>query len=554
MSTSFRATAPASARRWSLAAEPGRTPAGSVGRPIRGVQVRLSAEGELLVRGPNVMRGYWRDPVRTAEVLSPDGWYATGDLARIDPEGNIWLQGRARDLIVLPNGMNVWPQDVEDALRAQEPVQDAAVVVVPTATGDARLHAYLLPARPSDRSLDPRSLLPAANARLASHQRVATASWWPDADFPRTSTLKVRRHLLPAPSSERHSVEARAAPPVAGDPVAETVAGVAHLASVRDHQTLSQLGIDSLGLVELVVRLEDKTGRVLSEGALSTEMSVDALRAAVLAAPAADEQGAADLDSAEPLPVSTWFYGRGAALRPLLALPFDLLYRLAIPRTLVLDGDQLRDLPRVVVFAGNHRSFADLPLIRTGLERTPARRFARRLIVAAGAEGPGWRSPLSRYASAAFGLYPLDRSRHREASLRRLAALAREGRGNAVLIFPSGTHARAADERGEPPAARFKTGVSHIAEALEAPVVPFGLAGTEQAMPAFLEEFRGPVIAGVPVALKRTVLAIAFGPPQRQAPGESAQAFAERLERLCYALAARADAARGVRSRAPPRG
>lgn len=162
------------------------------------------------------------------------------------------------------------------------------------------------------------------------------------------------------------------------------------------------------------------------------------------------------------------------------------------------------------------------------------------------AEGEGWQSPLARYVAAGFGLYPLDRVAHREASLRRLASLARGG--NAVLIFPQGAHARPSDERGDPPAVRFKTGVAHVAEALDAPVVPFGLAGTELAMPPFLDDFHGVVLGGVPVSLRRTVLAIAFGPPQRLEPGESAQHFTERLEQLSYALAVDADAARRERA------
>ncbi len=521
--------------------EPRRTPAGSVGPPLPGVEVRLSDEGELLARGPNVMRGYWKDPTRTAEVLSPDGWYATGDLARIDDQGAIWLQGRARDLIVLPSGMNVWPQDVEDALRADAAVQDAAVLAVPTSGGGARLHAYLIPARPTDRASDPQSLLARANTRLATHQRVSTASWWPEADFPRTSTLKVRRHMLPLPTEDA-ATAAHAPPPIEGDPVAEAVAGVAHLTSVVETQSLSELGIDSLAIVELVVQLEEKTGRALQEGAFSTEMTVAAVREIVESSPLAEDRGAADLDSAQPLPIPRWFYAHGAAARPVLTAPFDLLYRASIPRTVVLGSEHLSGLQSGFVLAGNHRSFADMPLIRVGLARSPARRFSRRMVVAALAEGEGWRSPFAKYAAAAFGLYPLDRHTQRESSLRRLADLARLG--NAVLIFPQGTHARPSDEVGNPPAVRFKTGVAHVAEALAAPVVPFGLAGTEEAMPAFVDDFKGPVIAGVPLALKRTTLAIAFGPPQKPAEGESAQQFTERLERLSFGLAADAEAAR----------
>jgi long-chain acyl-CoA synthetase len=521
--------------------EPRITPPGSVGPPLNGVEVRLSNDGELQVRGPNVMRGYWRDPARTAEVLLADGWYATGDLATIDTRGNLWLQGRARDLIVLPNGMNVWPQDVEDALRAESSVQDAVVLAVPTSGGGARLHAYLIPNGPADRAADPNLLLAHANAHLAGHQRLSSASWWPDADFPRTSTLKVRRHLLPLPSEQPNGPTS--SPPVEGDPLAEAISNVAHLTTVAEDQTLAQLGLDSMGLVELVVQVEERTGRALPESALSTAMTVADLRVAVAAAPLADERAAADLATALPLPVPAWFYARGWLARPILTAPFDLLYRLRIPRTIVLGTEHLRNLPTGTVFAGNHRSFLDMPLVRVALGRSAARRFSRRLVIAAMAEGEGWRSPLARYVAAAYGLYPLDRLAHREASLRRLARLARGG--NAVLIFPQGVHARPADERGDPPAVRFKTGVAHVAEALGAPVVPFGLAGTEEAMPPFVADVRGPVIGGVPVSLKRTPLAIAFGPPQRQTPEESAQQFAERLERLSYDLAAQADAARG---------
>jgi long-chain acyl-CoA synthetase len=474
-------------------------------------------------------------------VLSADGWYATGDLATIDGRGNVWLQGRARDLIVLPNGLNVWPQDVEDALRAEPRVQDAAVLAVPTSGGGARLHGYLIPNGSADRATDPALLLAHVNAHLAGHQRVSSASWWPDADFPRTSTLKVRRHLLPLPSEE--PTRPTGAPPVEGDPLAEAIANVAHVTSVVEEQTLAQLGLDSMGLVELVVQIEERTGRALPESGVSTEMAVADLRVAVAASPLADERAAANLDTALPLPVPAWFYAHGWFARPILTAPFDLLYRLRIPRTIVLGTEHLHNLPTGTVFAGNHRSFADMPLVRVALGRSPARRFSRRLVIAAMAEGEGWRSPLARYVAAAYGLYPLDRLAHREASMRRLASLAR--RGNAVLIFPQGTHTRPADERGDPPAARFKTGVAHVAEALGAPVVPFGLAGTEVAMPPFVEDMQGPVIGGVPVSLKSTPLAIVFGPPQRQVLDESAQQFAERLERLSYGLAAQADAARG---------
>ena len=502
----------------------GSTPPGSVGPPIQNVEVRLSSEGELLVRGPNVMRGYWRDPVRTAEVLR-DGWYATGDLGRIDANGNIWLVGRAKDLIVLPSGLNVWPQDVEDVLRADPAVRDAAVLAVPTASGGASLHAYLLHGRPDG---DLSSIVARANGRLARHQRLASASWWPEADFPRTAGLgKVRRHLLPLPqATESVAIDALQA---VDDPVGQAVAAAARVPALGPGQRLGDVGLDSLGLVELALALEEASGKAIADGDLRLEMTLEDVRALVARAPAVESSRAARV-SAPP----QWPYTWGRALR-FLSAPFDLLYRLAITRTVVIGGEHLAHLPRRIVVAGNHHSFADIALVRFGLRQTPARRLANRLVIAAGAAGQGWSSPLARYAVLAFGLYPLEQTRERDASLRALVRLGEAG--NAVLIFPQGTHSRLEQEHADDPAVRFRPGVAHLAAALDAAVVPFGLAGTEQVMPAFLEEFKGPVIAGVPVSLRRRPLAIAFGQPLTLEPGEEPHAFARRLQDVCYALA-----------------
>src|SRR5207248_3211165 len=164
-----------------------------------------------------------------------------------------------KDLIVLPSGLKVWPQDVEDVLRADPAVKDAAVLAVPTPGGGARLHAYLVPAPGlAGRGADLATVVARANGVLAQHQRVGTVSWWPEDDFPRTSTLKVRRHLLPLPGGEPLGSDDDV-PPIEGDPIAEAVAGAAHVVSVQEGQTLAQLGLDSMGLVELAASLEEKT-------------------------------------------------------------------------------------------------------------------------------------------------------------------------------------------------------------------------------------------------------------------------------------------------------
>jgi long-chain acyl-CoA synthetase len=95
----------------------GSTPYGTVGKPLPRTEIKFDAAGQLFCRGPQVMLGYWKDPERTAEVIDADGYYATGDICELDPAGNIRVMGRAQELLVLPSGMNVWPEDVEDQLR-----------------------------------------------------------------------------------------------------------------------------------------------------------------------------------------------------------------------------------------------------------------------------------------------------------------------------------------------------------------------------------------------------------------------------------------------------
>ncbi len=518
----------------------GSTPVGSVGKPLPGVEVRLGAEGELLLRGPNVMRGYWNDPAGTAAVLR-DGWLATGDLVRRDGAGNLWVTGRARDLIKLPSGMNVWPEDVEAVLCAQPGVKDAAVVAVPTSAGGATLHAYLLPvgAAPDDAALA--AIVAAANGRLAQHQRIATASWWPEVDFPRTSMLKLRRHLLPPPESVRtvkvESVQA------ADDPVGQAIAGLAGLPGVGVQQTLASLGLDSLGLVELALALEAKTGKAVADGDLLLEMTVEQVRAFIASAPAGEDarpyapRGLEAFITAPP----AWVYSWGQVFR-VLSFPIDCLYRVAVTRTVILGGEHLAALPARMIFAGTHRSSPDMPLVRFALRQTPARGLVRRLIVAISADGFAQNGPLAAYGILAFGLHPLRQSGEREASLRALARLA--SAGHPILIFPQGTLARSDQEIAGDPTVRFRPGVAHLAAALEAAVVPFGLAGCEALVPPHVPAgFKGSVIAGIPVTLHRGPLAIAFGAPFRLEPGETPLAFAARLQSASYALTRQAEQA-----------
>jgi len=102
---------------------------GSAGKPALHCEVRLVA-GEVQVRGPNVMRGYWNDPKATEATFAPGGWFRTGDLGRVDDEGFLWIMGRSRDVII-SGGENIYPAELENVLADCPAIAEAAVIGVP---------------------------------------------------------------------------------------------------------------------------------------------------------------------------------------------------------------------------------------------------------------------------------------------------------------------------------------------------------------------------------------------------------------------------------------
>lgn len=163
--------------------------AGTVGKPLPGVAVKLGENGEVLVRGPNVFEGYWRMPEATREAFE-DGWFRTGDLAERSEDGYYTLRGRCSDLII-SGGFNIYPREIEELLLEQDGVAEAAVVGAPDAVRGEVPVAYLVP---RGEGFDPARLEAVCREKLASFKTprrfVAVER------LPRTALGKVQKHLL----------------------------------------------------------------------------------------------------------------------------------------------------------------------------------------------------------------------------------------------------------------------------------------------------------------------------------------------------------------------
>jgi len=163
---------------------------GTVGLPLPGVDVRLAGEpGEIQVRGPNVFSGYWERPDANAEAFTEDGWFRTGDLGHCDEAGYLCIAGRAKELVI-SGGYNVYPREVEDALRRHPAIEDAAVVGTPSAEWGELVTAYVV-AR-EDVPLDTlRSFLAEHLAPYKHPRRVHRVE-----ALPRNALGKVQKHRL----------------------------------------------------------------------------------------------------------------------------------------------------------------------------------------------------------------------------------------------------------------------------------------------------------------------------------------------------------------------
>ncbi len=174
---------------------------GTVGRPFPGSEVKIVDDagrelppgepGHVLVRGPNVFRGYWRLPEKNREEFTPDGWFRTGDLGFLSEDGYLTLVGRARDLIIT-GGLNVYPREVEDVIDAVPGVRESAVIGLPHPDFGEAVTAVVV--REPDAQVDEAAILAACRERLANYKvpkRVVFVE-----ELPRNTMGKVQKRLL----------------------------------------------------------------------------------------------------------------------------------------------------------------------------------------------------------------------------------------------------------------------------------------------------------------------------------------------------------------------
>ena len=454
---------------------PGTVRLGSVGNPFAPGSVKIEA-GEILARGPQVFSGYWENEEETREALDADGWLHTGDLGYLDRDGYLFITGRKKELLVLPNGKKVNPNELEEKLLASggADLLEAAVTMK-----DGLLHALLHPRAGLEGGIPGaqaeyfrRTLLDVLNRGTTPAKKITRLTVVAE-DLPRTRIGKLRRHELAAlaTGTQARRAEAALSPEEQSfyEVLEEFLAGPLECARVTPGSRWDlDLALDSLSRLSLLAWFDKTFGVKWPENIFSKHRTVGELlretvknrrffRKKAAEAPAAGLAGGA-AEEGEELPRSTW-------LHPFLRAVLSGLARLCFR----LGAEGMENVPEGgVVFAANHQSYLDgLFVVRT-LEKA---RFRKTYFYAKAKHVRGVAAALAKRCNVIVVTEGVDVAR----SIRLLAKALSEG--GSALIFPEGTRTR--DGRvGE-----FRPMFTRVARETGVPVVPVAIEGAFEALP-----------------------------------------------------------------------
>jgi long-chain acyl-CoA synthetase len=530
---------------------PGHIVFGSVGKPFPGVEAKIVdpqpieegaiPAGEIAIRGAIVMKGYWNRPDATTQVLR-DGWFYTGDLGYFDSGGNLFITGRRKEVIVLANGKNVYPEEIEAHYLQAPYVKEICVMALEARPGDPtseRLHAVVVPnfdllrERKIVNSKEAvRFEIEALSHKIASTKRLGSYDIWQE-DLPRTTTRKLKRFQIEKKvrelqqSGESGDAEVGTEKPLTDDEkvwlerddVKRALAIIREssrnqLDSVRPTHNLElDLGLDSMQRVELLTALEQQLGGGVPEAQLAEIYTVRDLVDAVLASADRGEGRAGAVVPAwstilsEPVtdPEVLALARHNVFAEVFFFLLGRMIYMFALDRFhLKMRG--LENLPEKgpYLLCSNHQSYVD-PLVMAGA--LPYRLF--RLAFALGTSdifGKGFMRHLARWIRVVV----LDPDANLVPAMRAGAYGLNQGR--ILILYPEGERTNT----GDPTV--FRKGAAILSVHTQAPIVPIAIEGFYKAWPRH-EKFP-----------KFAELQLVFGKPIQPPPvSEASEAAYEHL-------------------------
>jgi len=485
------------------AATPAAQRSGSVGKPLPGVQIKITDDGEILAKGPMIFQGYYNDPEKTKQVFTADGWFCTGDMGYFDADGFLFLKGRKKYKIIGPGGQNVFPEDIETELNNVAGVIDSCVVGLESDHGMVDIHAVLL-LKPTAGA--PEKIVEQANSHLASYQHITGCTVWPEQDFPRSTTRKVKKEqVLRYLKEQKKETVAHAG--ATHNPLIILLAQLTGVDAASIHEEsklIPDLKLDSLLRIELVVRIEETYGVTIDEHDIRSNTTIKDLEKII----------AAGSKTVVTPPLRRWPFSWWASIVRMLGQSFLCVVGKIFFKLHVEGLEHLKGIQGPVLLMPNHVSNLDGIIIGNVLPWYMRKRLAFAAAVDVLYEHPDYKK-FTILAELIFNAFPFPRTEQENIKPGLMYMGQMLDKGQYVVIFPEGKISL--DGKLQP----FKRGSGLVAIEMDVPVVPMKICG--------LDTLLGPDDF---LPRKRGVVTVKIGKPIKFMRGQSYVQVTEKLEEI----------------------
>jgi len=489
---------------------------GSVGKILPGVEVKIGADGEILVRGLNVFEGYFKNEKKTKEVFTDQGWFKTGDIGGFDKDGFLYIKGRKKYMIKGPGAQNVFPEDIETELNKIPGLEDSCVVGLEKPGRQVQIHAVLLLDREKVKKLSPNKFaekaIKEANKKLASYQKITDWSIWPEDDFPRSATRKVKKEdVLKWLRAKQEKMI------IQGVPEKEKITSLMKLLSeitgtdiskvTPSSRIIQKFNIDSLLRVEITARIKEKFGVSVDEQKIDVATTISDLETMIAKREPVKEQ--------EPLahwPRSLFISLIRNSIQTILLFPF---FRIFV-RLKVEGKEHLKNLSLPAIFMPNHISFLDPVVLAMALPFN----IRKRITFAAAADVIyGTYRSVTWLVDMFLNSFPFPRQEGEQLTLGFDFMGKLLDRNWSIVVFPEG---RMSESGKLQP---LKSGAGLAAIEMDSYVVPVKITGTNQILPY-----------GKFIPRRRSLVTVKFGKPIKFSRANSYIQATKKIQELIQKL------------------
>ena len=445
---------------------------GTVGKKLDNIEAKI-VDGELWVKGPIVMKGYYNKPEKTAEVITEDGWFKTGDLASIDDEGYITIRGRRNSMIVLSNGKNIDPEKLENKVieKSKRLIKELGVfghndklvaIIVPDLLecrkqGITNIKAYV------------KNIVEDYNLTVHNYEKILDYKLYEE-ELPKTRVGKLRRFMLPELYLKTNVKKKKVEEPdnEVYKLLKDYIKKLKGIEAQPEENLELEIGMDSLDIVEFFAYVENSFGIQLDEEKFSEISNLKSLSEYINEKATKIESGEVDwkkiIEAAPPVEEKNRWATR--VLRPLFDLTIKLYFRLKR-----VDRDKLSNKPQI--FVSNHQSFIDSLVLGSLL---PAGILYNTIFLAI-----DWyfKKGILKLLVSHGNVVLIDINKNIKKSVEEIAGNVKAGKN--VLIFPEG--ARTKDGK----VAEFKKVFAIIAKELDVDVQCLGIKGAFEAYSRYMK-------------------------------------------------------------------